>query len=336
MNRAGKELKVAGRLAVCLVRRCILRLHGPGLRLLLCFTTLLLPVQPVLGGILTYDIASTSCSGGWSAACGAMIHWMCSSASCVQTCPFTDTAPTGALVPVSATMYWNTFYSASGNNMTVRLNGNIIYGPAAATTITACDASAVVARTTTIAPAYIVKGGANSYTFTTNADAWSGISPGPNMNGYNVQPIIRTVVTYADISSTVTAPAQASFVSTATPTFTWATTGSAAATFNLQVSSEAFFVGTGLINKNLGAVTSYKLTGTSPEVLVNGQGYYARVRVTNGFAGDPWSYVNDFSVELSSPPAPVLTSPGTDYPAQPEVIGTQKPRFDWGLVTAPH
>ena len=339
MNKIDKEFKIAARRALCLIRRCIRRLPGeglPALRGLMAGMLLLSQSGTGWAAVQTLNLINSDFSGGGNCNwcwCGEK-----GSATANEVMSYTYVPPLGAHARLtSLTMQVNKYYSCNGcgcGGMNWSFNGSNIFN---INCYNNCGNAGASVNTLTITPA--VFGGAGNKTISLvrgagcNGSGMANQGTGGGGSGY--QAILTMTYTDVVFGSTITQPAQASFVSTTTPTITWANSGATAyATYNLQISSEAFFIGSGLINKTGLAALTYKLNGSGNEALANGQGYYTRVICEAG--GAQTSYINDFSVELSSPPAPTLTSPGTDYPAQPEVIGTQKPRFDWGTVTAPH
>ncbi len=80
-----------------------------------------------------------------------------------------------------------------------------------------------------------------------------------------------------------------------------------------------------------GAATSYELSGTPPELFVNGGYYYWRARATLGGVTGPWGPIWEIAIDTDEPNPFTLIAPSDG--AQ---IPTVTPTFEWQVATDPN
>jgi hypothetical protein len=260
-----------------------------------------------------YGSATTSCATSTTAwgnccdcTCGIRSNNL---AGAVATWTFTDQ---GAGLATQIIISLPTGSLASGG-IDIRLNGSLLGTSSIFTAI--CGYTPLGNLSISPIPNYNI-GGSNTITFT-HAPASKFFFHSGNFNA---------TVTYVEGVSTPTA---GGFINSTTPLLSWVPLQDATS-YQLQIDDTPFFDGAGLINKDpILGTTSYTLTGTPPELLSNGQTYYARFRALGGTYATLWSGRTDFTVDTTAPPAPTLNSP-----ADQSTSATETPTLNWSPVTS--
>lgn len=128
-------------------------------------------------------------------------------------------------------------------------------------------------------------------------------------------------------------PPDGGFLADTTPTLSWnriSRDDGTNTTYELQFDTTPSFENNPL-PVSTGAAISYELSGTPPELFVNGGYYYWRARATLGGVTGPWGAIWEIAIDTDQPNPFTLIAPSDG--AQ---IPTVTPTFEWQAATDPN
>ena len=277
----------------------------------------------------TYGLKNASCTGWGAGLCtgdNAAERFGYSSTYGNYSCIWTDATPP-PIKGVTASFYWAGY--GAGTLPVITLNGTNMNAGLSIPSVPVCGTGNGITQTASFPLSAYNVGASNTIIFSDPSSAYIILS---TYTGTNLGTDVQVLITL-NTGSSISTPTAGGFTNATAPLISWVPFPSATS-YQLQIDTVPFFndggVGGALITQTINGTTGYILSGTAPQLLTNAVTYYGRVQALNGPATGVWSYISDFTVDNTAPPAPTLNSPinGVATP-------TQTPTFNWTAVVLP-